>query len=280
MWLPESMGSAETVRCRPNHSALLHIVRALQTDRHARDSHGLFFIHRIRDFIHAVDNGVDIDGIVVSKRLLKGSLPQKLVRRCRRQGVPVQAVTPEQFRALSGADRASGVAAILRQRWFTLDDVDPNAGLCWVLVEAVRSLGNLGTLIRSSQAEGGAGFIFVGNAVDVYAPDVVRASMGAIYGQRFVRTSWSAIGQWTQRHGCMVIGASPDGATDLHALPPVRSPLLVLGEERRGLTSAQRQLCTASVRIPMSPGTDSLNVGVAGSLLLYEVYRQGRLGLH
>ena len=277
MWLPESMGSTETVRCPPNHDALLRTVRALQTDRQARDRGGVFFINRVRDFIHAVDHGVGIDGIVISKRLLRASLAQKLVRRCRRKGVPVQAVTPEQFRALCGSDRASGIAAILRQRWLSLDDVNPNAGLCWILVEIVRSLGNLGTLIRSSQAVGGAGFILVGNAVDVYAPDVVRASMGAIYGQRFIRTSWSAIGPWTRKHGCTVIGASPDGATELHSLPPVQSPVLVLGEERQGLTAEQRQLCTASVRIPMAPSIDSLNVGVAGSLLLYEIYRKGRL---
>ncbi|MEL6522760.1 MAG: RNA methyltransferase, partial [Pseudomonadota bacterium] len=132
-------------------------------------------------------------------------------------------------------------------------------------------------LLRTSQAVGGAGFIFVGDAIDPYAPEVVRASMGAIYQQRFVRATWSAVQKWVTKHECHVIGASPDGTNDLHQIPTFQNPLLVLGEERQGLTSEQRQLCSSSVRIPMEPGTDSLNLGVAGGLLLYEIYRQDRI---
>jgi TrmH family RNA methyltransferase len=141
------------------------------------------------------------------------------------------------------------------------------------VLEAIRSVGNLGSLIRTSEAVGGAGFILIGTRIDPYDPVVVRASMGVLFRQRFIRTSYRSLGRWFRRHGCRVIGASPDGPADLHRFDHPRPTILVLGEERQGLTAVQRDLCSCLVRIPMVGVADSLNLAVAGSLLLYEVYR-------
>ncbi len=199
------------------------------------------------------------------------------MRHARRSGVHTIALTPEQFRCISYTERASGVRAIVHQRWCQLQDVRPQAGLCWVVLETVRSPGNLGTLIRSSEAIGGSGFIVVGRRVDPFDPDVVRASMGALFCQKFVRTSFPALRQWIRHHHCQVVGASPDGTTDLHQFQYPDSTLLLLGEERQGLTQQQRDICHHLVRIPMVGTADSLNLAVAGSLLLYEVYRSAKL---
>jgi TrmH family RNA methyltransferase len=143
----------------------------------------------------------------------------------------------------------------------------------WVVLEAIRAAGNLGSLIRTSEAVGGAGFILVGTGIDPYDSAVVRASMGALFRQQFIRTSYWSLRQWFRRHRCRVIGASPDGPAELHRFDYPRPTILVLGEERQGLTSVQRDLCSCLVRIPMVGAADSLNLAVAGSLLLYEVYR-------
>jgi TrmH family RNA methyltransferase len=70
-----------------------------------------------------------------------------------------------------------------------------------------------------------------------------------------------------------VIGASPDGTEDYRQVSYTRPALLMLGSERKGLTDEQRNICNRIVRIPMAEGMDSLNVAVAGSLLMYEVFR-------
>ena len=75
---------------------------------------------------------------------------------------------------------------------------------------------------------------------------------------------------------CPLVGASPDGPQDLHAFSFQKKSIIFLGEERKGLTNAQKQACEHLVRIPMQGNADSLNLGVAGSLLLYEVYRSVR----
>ncbi|MDX1614067.1 MAG: RNA methyltransferase [Candidatus Promineifilaceae bacterium] len=245
----------------------------MQRHRRYRDGRGAFFIEGVRNFVQVVDRDVDIVVIVYSEKLLTAAVARKLVRQRRRAGVTTLRISPEQFRAISQTRRASGISAVVRQRWRRLDDVVPDAGLCWIILSQVRWPGNLGTLIRTSEAVGGAGFILLDNSVDAYAPGAVRASMGAHFSQTFVRTDQQALRNWVEDNGLYVIGASPDGARKFHEISYPCPSLILLGEERHGLTAPQRSLCQDLVRIPMVGNFDSLNLGVAGSLLLYEVFR-------
>lgn len=248
-------------------------IEKLQTSRAYRDATGLHVIEGVRNFVQAVDRGMELTAILVSERLLTAPIARKLARRARRAGVPSANVTPEQFRCIARLRRASGIVAIIRQHWSKLERASPGGELCWVALEAVRSLGNFGSLIRTSEAVGGAGFILLDPAVDPFDPVVVRATMGSLFGQVFLRSSPSELASWVARHGLRVMGATPDGPRCFHQVTFPRRTVLMLGEERRGLTPQQRVLCHDLVRIPMTGSTDSLNLGVAGSLLLYEVFR-------
>jgi RNA methyltransferase, TrmH family len=267
------VGARNSDRDRLDVEAILAEVEKLQSKRTHRDTCGLFYIEGVRNFIQAIDNKIEIATILYNERLLTMPIARKMVRNARRSGVHTISITPEQFRRICHTERASGIGAIVRQPWSKLYDVSPQAGLCWVVLETVRSPGNLGTLIRTSEAVGGAGFIFIGGHADPFDPDVVRASMGALFHQKFVRTGFSQLHHWIRRHRCHVVGASPEGETDLHRFDYPRTTLLFLGEERKGLTQPQRDLCQHLVRIPMVGMADSLNLAVAGSLMMYEVYR-------
>jgi RNA methyltransferase, TrmH family len=248
-------------------------IKKLQGDRHYRDKNGLFFAEGIRNFVEAVDHSFPIDTLIYSERLLISPLARKLVRNLKRAGVPFARISPEQFRTISHTERASGVAAIFRQRVQRLDQVKPGEHICWAMLSHIRSPGNLGTLIRTSAAVGAAGFILVGNSIDPFDPNVVRATMGAIFKQSIVRTTDEQFRCWIQSHNLQVIGASPNGLVDYDQISYTPPTILILGNERSGLTQEQQLVCQHIVRIPMREGMDSLNVAVAGSLLLYEVFR-------
>jgi TrmH family RNA methyltransferase len=248
-------------------------VRRIQNDRPYRDWSGLFFIEGVRNFVQAVDHRFQFDTLLYSERLLISPLARKLARRLKRSGVPFARLTPEEFCSISCAERPSGIAAILRQRVRRLEHVQPASHDCWTALSDVRSPGNLGTLIRTSAATGGAGFILLGEAIDPFGPAVVRATMGAIFRQKIVRTTVDRLRHWVRIHKVQVVGASPDGADDYDRVCYRRPLVLVLGNERCGLTEEQRRICRNVVRIPMVDGMDSLNVAIAGSLLMYQVYR-------
>lgn len=251
----------------------LATIERLQHDRAHRDSRGLFFVEGVRNFIAALDHHFPVDTVLYSEKLLIQPLARKLVRRLKRSGVPFARVTPEQFRRVSRTERASGIAAILRQRVLRLDQINLTDNPCWTALSHVRSPGNLGTLMRTSAATGAAGFILLGDSIDPFDPAVVRATMGTLFKQTIVRTSIEQLRSWVRVNNLKVIGASPDGTEDYREASYARPALLMLGGERKGLTDEQRGLCSRIVRIPMAGGMDSLNVAVAGSLLMYEVFR-------
>ena len=248
-------------------------IRKLQGDRRYRDQHRLFFIEGVRNFVAAVDAGFSIETLLYSEKLLTAPLARKFVRRLKRAGVPFARVSPEAFRSISRAEHASGIAAILHQRIQRLEQIQPDQFSCWTVLSRVQSLGNFGTLLRTSAASGAGGFILLGQHIDPYEPVVVRATMGTLFKQTLVRTDIERFRNWTQTNHLTVIGASPDGMVEYDQVQYTRPTVLLLGNERSGLTDEQRSLCQQIVRIPMLDGTDSLNLAVAGSLLLYAVFR-------
>ena len=252
---------------------MLSRIERLQWQRSYRDKCGQFFIEGIRNFIHACDNFHTFEALLYSEKLLINPVARKLVRRLKRGGIPFARVSPEQFRRISKSERASGVSAIIRKRWRRLEELDLKRDQCWTAVDHVRSPGNFGSLVRTSAASGGGGFILMSDAVDPFDPVVIRASMGTIFRQSFIRTDPETLRRWGEEKAVQIIGASPQGSVDYDSLRYGRPVLLLLGNERRGLTGQQLSFCDQIVRIPMADGVDSLNLAAAGALLMYELFR-------
>jgi TrmH family RNA methyltransferase len=181
-------------------------------------------------------------------------------------------LTPEQFRSIATLERASGIAAVVRQRWMRLDEAQPGR-IGWLIVDHIRSAGNLGTILRTAEACGVAGAMLVGDACDPFDPGVVRASMGGVFHLSLVRTRPRELGRWLAKHDVQTIGLSPCASRPWHELPPGNSYAIALGEERAGLSSPLKRLCDTQLRLPMSGRADSLNVAVAAGVMMYELVR-------
>jgi TrmH family RNA methyltransferase len=249
-------------------------VRALQRSRGARDAQGQFWIEGVRQFVQAFDAGFQFDTIIVSRVLLKSGLVHMQARDLASRGVARVAVSPEQFRSISITDRASGIGAIVRQHWRDLHDVDPQRGLCWLAIEDLRSAGNLGTILRTAEATGASGIIFLSQHCDPFDSVVVRASMGGIFHLHLARATPGQLRRWAAAHGALLVALSPDAQGLWTDLPRHRPMIVMIGCERQGLSTQARQMCHALVRLPMSGRADSLNVGVATGVMLYELVRQ------
>jgi len=245
--------------------------------RPERDRTRLFYAEGMRFVARALDSPRHrIETALYAPGLHDHPFALRLLDALRARGVPVLNVSPAAYRRLSLVDEPQGIAVVVRQRWERLHRVAPEAGLCWLVLDTVRAPGNLGTVIRTLDAVGAAGVILLGGAVDPYAPQVVRATMGAVFAQRFVRATEAEFARWRARHGVTLVGTSPHAAEDYHAFRYPAPLALWMGGERAGLSEAQQGACDAVVRIPMAGHSDSLNLATATSVLLYEVFNQRR----
>ena len=263
---------------QPNSAALvqsiLSRVRGL-AQRHVRDATKQFWVEGVRQFVQACDAHFSFDTVVYSKVLLKSGLAEKLARKLAAAGVPRVVLTPEQFRSVCTAGRASGIGAIAYQRWTPLDQLGPRDGLCRLVIEDIRSPGNLGTILRTAEATGVAGVIFLNPRCDPYDVATVRSSMGGLFHLQLTRANHASLRRWADAHGVKLIGLSPDARRLWTETPPAPGgAALVIGEERGGLSARGRELCHDAVRLPMTGRADSLNVAVATGAMLYEMMRR------
>jgi TrmH family RNA methyltransferase len=246
-------------------------IRALR-DRRERDLTGLFLAEGARIVAAALASGAAIDTlIVVPSRLTAEEMA--IVERAAAVSGSVLEVDQGVFDSLAFREDPGMVAAVVQRRHDQLP-VAASGERSWVAVHQVQHPGNLGTLVRNSDAAGGAGVILTGASTDPYHPVAVRGSLGAIFTQKVIETTSDAFAEWTQRYSCQVIGASPADGVDYRHAVYRRPVVLLMGGERAGLSSDQRALCSDVVRIPMAGAVDSLNLTVAAALLLYEVFRQ------
>jgi len=259
----------------PSDSArhVLSRVRAL-ANRQSRQAQQKFWIEGIRAFVQAFDAKLEFDTIVHSEILLKSSLVEKLARKLVAASVRRVRVTPEEFRAVSMTTRASGIGAIVRQSWTAMRTAEAQCGLAWLVVEQIRSSGNLGTILRTAEACGVGGIVFLGPHCDPFDPATVRASMGGIFHLRLVRTSHERFCDWARSNAVHIVGVSPGAPPVWTALPRCGPIAIVLGEERQGLSDMARRMCQTMVGLPMNGRVDSLNVGVAAGVVMFELARR------
>ena len=194
------------------------------------------------------------------------------VERLRSRGVEVEEVSESLMKSLSETESPQGILAVLTETRLPIPD-----SLNFILIpDQIRDPGNLGTLLRSAAATDVQAVFLPPETSDVFAPKVVRAGMGAHFRVPIREMGWDEIE--AQIKGLRVLIADMNGTscwkTDLH------QPLaLIVGGEAEGASEAARKLATQKISIPMDGNVESLNAGVAGSVLMFEVVRQRRISL-
>lgn len=170
---------------------------------------------------------------------------------------------------LAAKDNPQTMLAVFQQRW--LPAPQPDAKAMWVALEGVRDPGNLGTIIRTADAVGAGGVALIGNSVDPYAREAVRATMGSVFNMPMARMTAQEALAWMLRWPGDIIGTHLGATEDFRARSYRAPALLVMGSEGPGLSAGLSAACTRLVKIPMAGRLDSLNLSVATGLMLYEI---------
>jgi TrmH family RNA methyltransferase len=245
-------------------------VRALHM-RKERETTGRFLAEGLK-FI-----GEALDQKRAPKLLLVGedARPHPLLDRARAEtraaGGEVVLVTHAILEKISRRDNPQTVLAVFDQVYTPLSAIQPASAPAWVALEQVRDPGNLGTIIRTADAAGCGGVILIGDCVDPYSVEAVRATMGSVFAVAIAKTTPADFLAWRQTWPGSVIGTRLDATAGYRDASIEYPALILMGNEQAGLTDALAAACDVNVKIPMRGRADSLNLAVATGVMVYAV---------
>jgi TrmH family RNA methyltransferase len=142
------------------------------------------------------------------------------------------------------------------------------------VAERLRDPGNLGTILRTGDAVGAGGLILIGESVDPFSVEAVRASMGALFTVPIIQAEWADFIAWLRAGPGQLVGLSLDTDTDYRAARYAAPSFLLTGNEAQGMPPDYAAACDLLVKIPMLGKADSLNAAVATAVMAYEVLAQ------
>jgi TrmH family RNA methyltransferase len=258
-----------------NHASLRR-VRELRQDRHARDSERVFLAEGMHLADEALRAGADVESAVVSPRLVESEEGLALRRRLESAGIPVLETSDGVLASLCDARSPQPVLLVVRDRGVTVEAAIEGRGGAplLVVVHGVQDPGNLGTVLRTADAAAATGLIVTGDGADLHHPRAVRATAGSIFRLPAATERAEALFPRLAAHSISCIGTDPRSSTEYTSIALGGPVAIFLGGEGAGLPPTWLERMDSSVRIPMHPGVESLSVGAAAAVLLFEARRQ------
>lgn len=245
-------------------------------DRKERQRNQLSYIEGLRLVVEAVQLEAGVEFILVAPDLLTSEIGKQVVAQAANSNIEVMEVSAQVFKSFALKDDPQGIAAVIRQRWLELEAVSIQPGDLWLTLVEVADPGNLGTIMRTLEAVGGKGIILLDQSADPYDLTALRASMGAIFSLECVKCDLPTFRNWKSKNQINVIGADDEGAVNYHGFRYPDKMVIMMGSERHGFLPHHVEVCDQLVRIPMVGRCDSLNLAIATSVILYEVFNQRR----
>lgn len=185
--------------------------------------------------------------------------------------LPAYRISDKMFSALSDTKTTQGIIAVCTM---VQSNISAISGDTLLVCDAVSDPGNLGTLIRTAECSGVSGVVLLKGTVDPYSPKVVRSAMGSLFRMPIY---FSQIGEVKEKlAGYSLVTTQLDGSSDLYETVFPQKTAVVVGNEAHGISSELSGLSDLRVRIPMLGNAESLNAAVAGSVVMYEIFRQKR----
>jgi len=253
---------------------LVKDVRALR-EKKGRRRQGMFLAEGLRILTEARETG-KLPAILFYAEGMSHPLLDTLIAEVETAHGDVVETDADILHKLSGKDNPQSVVAVYRSFDTSLERIDRGTAPLWIVAQALRDPGNLGTMLRTGDAVGAGGLILVDECVDPFSVEAVRASMGALFTQKIAAAAWPEFLAWLRKGEGQLIGTSLRADLDYQATRYEKPAFLLVGNEAQGLPEAYEAECDLLVKMPMAGKADSLNAAVATAVMAYEVINQWR----
>lgn len=252
-------------------------LRSLRDRKHRRRE-GAFLAEGLRLLTDARESGRLPQMLVIASGRDPHPLLTTLEDAVAAAGGEIVETTPDILGKITGKDNPQAVAGVFAEWDTALAALDRRAAPIWLVAQALRDPGNLGTMLRTGDAIGAGGLILLDDCADPFSAEAVRASMGAVFTQAIARARWDEFLLWLRgggeeagADGGQLVAASLRDAIPYRGAPYAAPCFVMVGNESRGLPAEYEDACDLRVTMPMRGKADSLNAAIAAAVLGYEV---------
>lgn len=245
-------------------------LRALREKKHRRRE-GRFLAEGLRLLTDARESGHTPELLVMASEREAHPLLDALERCVIANGGEIIETTPDILAKITGKANPQTVAGVFAEFDTSLETLERDRANIWLVAQALRDPGNLGTMLRTGDAVGAGGLILIDDCADPFSVEAVRASMGAIFTQQVARAPWSEFLAWLRAGQGQLVAASLREAVPYRGAPYAAPCFMMVGNESQGLPAEYEAACDLRVTMPMKGRADSLNAAIAAAVLAYEV---------
>jgi TrmH family RNA methyltransferase len=246
-------------------------------DRSGRDEQGRIIIDGVREISRALAAGVKIDEIYCFSELCHDREHKGAVAAARQMGAEIIEVTPRVMEKIAYGHRVEGIVAVARPPLRTLSDLKLADQSLVAVIESVEKPGNVGAILRTADAAGVAAVIVANGGTDLYNPNAIRASLGAIFTVPVCAATSQETVHWLRQHAFRIFAARVDGSIEYTAATFHGRAAIALGSEAHGLSPLWHASDITAIRVPMLGQVDSLNLSATAAVLFYEALRQTKV---
>ena len=245
-------------------------VRSLRDKKH-RKREGKFLAEGLRLLTDAREGGHVPELLVMASDRDPHPLLAALEADVERAGGEIVKTSADILAKITGKDNPQAVAGVFAEFDTSLAALDRHTAPIWLVAQALRDPGNLGTMLRTGDAVGAGGLILLDDSADPFSVEAVRASMGAVFTQRIAQAPWAEFIGWLRQGQGQLVAASLRDALPYREASYAAPCFILVGNESRGLPEDYEAACDLRVTMPMRGRADSLNAAIAGAVLAYEV---------
>jgi TrmH family RNA methyltransferase len=242
--------------------------------RGGRDKQARFAVDGLREISQAIAAGVELVEAFVCQELCQSELHRQLLSELQQQQVAIATVTKAVWNKLAYGDRHDGILAVAAMRqadWSSVPGVD--CPLILVL-EGIEKPGNVGAILRTADAAGVTAVILSEPRTDLYNPNTIRASLGAVFLTPVIVSSNEEVAHWLAAQSVTPYVSRLDASAAYDTVNLAGPAAIVLGSEAKGVSDFWLNEKYLGIRLPMLGQVDSLNVSSAAAVLMYEAVRQ------
>lgn len=241
--------------------------------RRGRKKQGRIVIDGVREISRAADSGVELMEVFVCPEVC-GEDGRRVATEISGRGIEVTTVSRTVFQGIAFGSRAEGIVAVARRPIRPLEEIQLADDALVAVLEGVEKPGNVGAVLRSADAAGVGALVIVDGGTDLYNPNVIRASLGAIFTLPVSPATREETLAWLRQESIPIFATRVDGAIGYTDVSYRGRCAVVLGSEAEGLSDTWRGDGITAISLPMLGTVDSLNVSTTAAVLFYEALRQ------